>query len=174
MTARGRPRRAFVLALLAACGAGASASRGTDTGPRHEPVAGDEDGYATPVAGEARAPQHAGCLVRSARSFVAFSEGMSLDDFDLAATESKRLMAVAEDTLCLRASELEPSGALAADLAAHRLTLFEVVFVRDDASAADVGLRRIDGPEDPRGDYRVAAVRTAQDGWRLVSVSLAR
>jgi hypothetical protein len=165
-----RPRRAFVLALLAACGAGASASTRSSTEPSQDPD-GLEGAAQAGVTDEGT--QHASCLVRSQRSFIGFSEGMSLDDFDVAATEAKQVMALAEDMLCQQANALEPSGKLARDLAAHQLTLFEVRFVRDDASAADIGLRRLDAPDtDERGDYRVAAEHDAEQGWRLVGVTL--
>ena len=168
-----RPRRAFVLALVVACGAGASASTRSDIEPTQVPSAPgglEGSGYGEQADEDT---EHATCLVRSPRSFIGFSEGMSLNDFDLAATEAKHLMVRAEDVLCQQANALEPSGKLATDLAAHQLTLFEVVFVRDDASAADIGLRRFDAPEDDeRGDYRVAAERSAEQGWQLVGVTL--
>ena len=109
-------------------------------------------------------------MPKSERYFVAFSEGMSLQDFELAAKEAKRIMTLTTQTLCERADALEPSGALSADLGAQHLEAFEVRFVRDDAGAADVTLRSLDSPEDQRGVYRVAVERT-QQGWRLTGVS---
>ena len=162
MTTPARPRRAFVLALLAACGAGASASSGTEAVPRYEPV--------SEPASSPRPAKSAACPLTSKRYFVAFSDGMSLEDFDLAAQEAKQIMALTELLLCERADALEPSGALSADLVAQHLEAFEVRFVRDDAGAADVGLRRLDSPNDERGVYRVAVERTEQ-GWRLTGVT---
>jgi len=177
MRIKGRPRRVFVLALLAACGAGASASTNTSMMPSREPSAPDDPGGTAPPEAAGDDPeqhgQHATCLARARRSFVGFSQGMSLEDFDLAAREAENVMALTERALCQQASALEPSGRLAADLGAHRLVLFEVLFVRDDASVANVGLRRTDAPEgDVRGAYRVAAERSAEQGWQLVGVAL--
>ena len=157
----------MVLAALAACGAGAAASRDGGTAP-------DTDA-ATPAPAAVDAAQPASeppCVARATRIFVGFSEGMSLDDFELAATESERVMQRVQSELCERAGELEPTGALGADLAAGTLELFEVQFVRDDASAADVGLRRADAPDaGTNGSYRLALERIA-GVWRLVTVTL--
>jgi hypothetical protein len=159
-----------VLALLAACGAGATATSHTSNPPCYEPVPAAPAEVEEPAATQVRAPTKEGaCLQPSTRRFVGFSHGMSLGDFDLAARESKQIMVLVAQTLCARAQELEPSGALAKDLAAHSLELFEVQFVRDDAGAADVGLRDIESPTDERGLYRLAMVR-GDRGWELIAV----
>lgn len=157
------------------CGAGASASKDGGTSPRADgsmpaPAVLDAGGAGLDATAP-RAPPP--CLPRAQRTFIGFSEGMSLDDFELAAIESERAMDLVQRELCARADELEPSGALASELAAGRLELFEVLFVRDDASAADVGLRPLAGLDaGAGGGYRVAVERSA-DTWRIVSVTRA-
>jgi hypothetical protein len=101
-----------VLALLAACGAGATATSHTSNPPCYEPVPAAPAEVEEPAATQVRAPTKEGaCLQPSTRRFVGFSHGMSLGDFDLAARESKQIMVLVAQTLCARAQELEPSAA---------------------------------------------------------------
>ncbi|MFI5308646.1 MAG: hypothetical protein ACHQ53_14900 [Polyangiales bacterium] len=163
------PLCASLAAVLTACGAGGGA--GKDAGTALRPDAGTTRNAGSGTdddAGRARAR----CVPRNAHTYVGFSAGMTLDDFELAAYEAERILAMIERELCSRANALAPNGTLAAGLSARRLELFEVLFVRDDASAADVGLRALDDttPHSSTG-YRIAVERT-NDEWAIVAVTL--
>jgi hypothetical protein len=173
----GKPRRAFVLALVAACGAGASANHGA--APRAEPLYSGQQTIDAQAQQDARNPHASAghgtgssCLTHVDRTFVGLSAGMSLDDFESVAAQSKRVMNLIEHDFCRVAPTLDASPALAAELGARTLEMYEVLFVRDDASAADVGLRQTGEGEDvaPRGRYRVATER-GPEGWRIVAIT---
>jgi len=126
------------------------------------------------AAGSGAEDAGAGCkLLQATRTYVGFSEDMTLADFELAAVQSTELLHTLKARLCARAPELDPSGALLRDLRAQRIEVYEILFTAANASAADVGLRAIESGDDAGASgkgYRLRAeVRIS--GWEILSAS---
>ena len=105
---------------------------------------------------------------RAPRTFVGFDDHMSVATFELAAREAQRVLAMLDARLCAQASALDPSGVLGAGLRARTLELFEIRFVRADASMAQVRLRAIEGSTPSH--YEVDVTRRS-DQWAVRSAS---
>jgi hypothetical protein len=168
----------FCIAVVALIACAAS-TRGVDTrGERGIPAARAD------IAGDGRSrslesPPVRPCGVRHAvRTFVGFGDGMELDAFELAAYEAQRVSHMIDVRLCARAPALDRSGALHAALHARTLELFEIRFVRADASMARVGLRPIVAPSavtSQAAAYTLTVTRQPDpEGWQLVSASVAQ
>lgn len=100
---------------------------------------------------------------KASRLYVGLSEGMTLDDFELAAYEAERI-AAALLLLCEPGAQTADSDLRTAFAGALEITAIE--FVRDDAGAARVRLQR---PEPPRteGSAEPDLRGAAQESWRL-------
>jgi hypothetical protein len=113
--------------------------------------------------------QHDACTAprKASRVYVGFSEGMTLADFELAAFEAERITAA-----LLRLCEPDKRATdshLRDALATGALEITAIDFLRDDAGAAHVRLRR---PE-PFADserWRLELTR-APAGWLLLSAA---
>lgn len=162
-----------VVALLACVvqHVGCSARHGER--PDAVPVAVDAGAEAGSDAGE----QDASCRVRRAgRIFVGFSQGMSLDDFELAALEAERIIAALQAQLCVLDDTLDVDGSLRAALRTGAIEITSIVYTQDDAGAADVQARTVQGDAASSVIQQDAAVSTwslrlmrTAGVWRVVS-----
>jgi hypothetical protein len=111
---------------------------------------------------------------RAPRTFVGFSENMSLDDFELAATAAERILAMLEAELCALSPEQDPEGSLRAALAAGvQVQITSVELTLDDATAADVTVRIEPDPDagtaQPLSTWTLQVVYDGQS-WQIHSV----
>jgi hypothetical protein len=117
------------------------------------------------------------CRVRRAeRTFVGFSEGMSLEDFELAAVEAERIVLAVKAQLCELDASLDAEGSLRAALDDGAIELTSILFTQDDAGAADVRARWVPDEgapvtlEDPAALAWSLRLTRMADGWRVVAV----
>jgi hypothetical protein len=114
-------------------------------------------------------------LTRAQRTFVGFSDGMSLDDFELAAFEAERIVAALQTQLCELDDRLDEDGALRAALRTGSIEITAITFTQDDASAADVQVHAIvdadagGAPQQP-GSWLLDVMRIA-GSWQIVKVT---
>jgi hypothetical protein len=143
--------------------------------PDPRPAVSPADASANGGAGDAAA---SACAVhRAARTYVGFSENMSLDDFELAAFEAERILAALAVQLCESTEAVDTDGSLRAALPLRTLEVTSIVFTQDDAGGADVSVR-FAAPESASGadasdagvrpSWLLELVRVASD-WSIVS-----
>jgi hypothetical protein len=184
-----RARRGRRLAIvLSACGAVLACGGTHAARPQSRPAVSRADAFAEGGAGGAAT---SACTVhRAARTYVGFSENMSLDHFELAAFEAQRILAALAVQLCELTDDESPprsagavpttvdaDGSLRAAMQLRTLEVTSIVFTQDDASGADVSVRFASresasggGASDAgeRPSWRLELVRRADD-WSIVS-----
>jgi hypothetical protein len=121
-----------------ACGASQAEER-PDAPVRSVATAPIEDGVAIARA----CPVH-----RAERTFVGFSDEMSLEDFELAAIQAERILDAVKTQLCSSLDARSPDGTLSTALELGGVEVTSIVFTRADAGAADVRVRPAAKPAD--------------------------
>jgi hypothetical protein len=175
--ARPAVRRGRLGALALACCAASHLACGARHGERPDAVPSTIGADAAAQAGADGGRDTPRCRVqRAQRTFVGFSDGMSLEHFELAAFEAERIVVAVQAQLCELDSALDPDGGLRDALRDGAVELTSIVFTQDDAGAADVQVRRVRDEnaamalEDPAiVTWSLGLTRTG-DGWRVVAV----
>jgi hypothetical protein len=162
-------------ALALGCCAATHLACGAQHGERIESVPTTVGADAATQAGADGGRDSPACRVRRAeRTFVGFSDGMSLEDFELAAFEAERIVLAVKAQLCQVDAALDADGSLRAALADGTIELTSIVFTQDDAGAADVHARWVPdasatdagGSAGPSWSLRLTRMA---DGWRVVA-----
>jgi hypothetical protein len=173
---RHRPaqRLALLGGVLVACTF--VATRPRSNGPYFEAAPLTARAQARGLTPRAASPKdHGRCsMQQDKRVFVGFSDDMTLDDFESAAAQAERLLAVARRQLCaLPQAASEP--ALHAALAAHAaVNITELTFESRELRGARVKLERTapaDAAAQPRAAARwVARFERDRETWRAGAV----
>jgi hypothetical protein len=168
-----RLREALTAAVIAGYGAAACGAHRAAR-PDPAPLAAASDAS----AGHAAAGEGGrDCRVqRAARTYVGFSDEMSLDDFELAALEAERILLAIKTQLCEFSDAHDRDGSLRSALQTSAVEVTSIAFTEDDAGAADVRIRLLvtdiapGEANDPaeRPSWLLELVRGA-GGWQVVS-----